>query len=179
MFESRWNDFCLQGINTFAMTLKQLNMKFPGIFTLLLMSSIFANAQTAQGLNTADTTQYGTVSVQKDRRIDILGDKMYEYNVALSKKARIGKGYRLMLLSTNDRNLAMNTRTRLLQQFPEHKVYMAFQSPFIKLKMGNFEEKAEAEKLRKFLISQKIVPGNIYILPENIEIKAQEENEEE
>ncbi len=151
------------------------------IFTLatLLLVSFNLSAQTGQSISTIDTAQYGVVNVQKDRRIDILGDKMYEYNVALSKKARMGKGYRLMLLSTSDRDLAMNIRTRLLQQFPEHKVYMAFQSPFIKLKMGNFEEKAEAEKLRKFLISQKVVPGNIYILPETIEIKAQEENEEE
>jgi hypothetical protein len=151
------------------------------IFTLatLLCASFSLSAQTGQSISTIDTAQYGVVNVQKDRRIDILGDKMYEYNVALSKKARMGKGYRLMLISTSDRDLAMNVRTRLLQQFPEHKVYMTFQSPFIKLKMGNFEEKAEAEKLRKFLISQKVVPGNIYILPETIEIKAQEENEEE
>lgn len=152
-------------------------MKLIGFFTLCLVS-FSVNAQTAQ-VNANDTTQYGTVTVEKDKRIDILGEKMYEYNVALSKKARMGKGYRLMLLSTNDRNLAMSTRTRLLQQFPEHKVYMAFQSPFIKLKMGNFEDKAEAEKLRKFLLAQKIVPGNIYILPETIEIKAQEDDEDE
>lgn len=159
------------------MSLKILNMKFFVVLTLLSLS-LSGLAQNSQAINTTDTALYGVVTVQKDRRIDILGDKMYEYNVSLSKKARMGKGYRLMLLSTNDRNLAMNVRTRLLQQFPEHKVYMAFQSPFIKLKMGNFEDKSEADKLRKFLLSQKIVPGNIYILPETIEIKAQEDNEE-
>ncbi len=153
-------------------------MKFFGFLTLLFLSHA-AVAQNSQAVNTNDTTQYGIVTVQKDKRIDIFGDKMYEYNVSLSKRARMGKGYRLMLLSTNDRNQAMNVRSRLLQQFPEHKVYMAFQSPFIKLKMGNFEDKSEAEKLRKYIMSQKIVPGNVYILSEMIEIKAQEENEEE
>jgi hypothetical protein len=153
-------------------------MKIFGFLTLLLISAS-AGAQTSQAINANDSIQFGTVTLNKDRRMDILGDKMYEYNVALSKKARMGKGYRLMLLSTSDRNLAMSLRSRLLQQFPEHKVYMAFQSPFIKLKMGNFEDKAEAEKLRKFLLAQKITPGNIYILPETIEIKAQEDEEEE
>lgn len=124
-----------------------------------------------------DTVQYGRVVVQKDSRIDILGQKMYEYNVALAKNIRSGKGFRLMLLSTNDRNLAMNLRSRLLQLYPEHKVYMTFQNPFIKIKMGNFADKADAEKLRKQLLAQKITPGNIYILPETIEIKPSEEKE--
>src|SRR6478672_3913110 len=113
MFEKPWNDFCPRGINTFAMTLKQLNMKIVGFLTLLLIAGS-TQAQTGQAVARIDSMVYGKVTLQKDRRMDILGDKMYEYNVSLSKKARMGKGYRLMLLSTSDRNLAMNLRTRLL-----------------------------------------------------------------
>ena len=131
---------------------------------------ILAGTATAQTL-LADTMIYGTVTVNKDDRIDILGEKMYEYNVALAKNIRSGKGFRLMLMSTSDRNQAMQLRTKLLRQYPEHKVYMAFQSPFIKLKMGNFEDREEAESLRKQLLKQKITPGNIYIIPETIELK--------
>lgn len=131
---------------------------------------ILAGTATAQTLS-ADTMIYGTVTVNKDDRIDILGEKMYEYNVALAKNIRSGKGFRLMLMSTSDRNQAMQLRTKLLRQYPEHKVYMAFQSPFIKLKMGNFEDREEAESLRKQLLKQKITPGNIYIIPETIELK--------
>lgn len=43
--------------------------------------------------------------------------------------------------------------------------------------MGNFADKADAEKLRKQLLAQKITTGNIYILPETIEIKPSEEKE--
>ena len=82
-----------------------------------------------------------------------------------------------MVLSTNDRNLAMQLRSRLLQQYPEHKVYMIYQNPFIKLKMGNFVEKTEAESFRKYLLGQKLLPGNIYLLPENIELKPEPEEE--
>lgn len=120
---------------------------------------------------TTDTLNKGTVFLQKDNRVDVLGQKLAEYNTSLAKNIRSGKGFRLMLLSTNDRNLALQTRSKLLQQFPEHKVYMMYQNPFIKLKMGNFTDKAEAEKLKKLLLSQKIVTGNIYILPETVEIK--------
>ena len=121
--------------------------------------------------DTTVTAVLGEVIILKDPRIDILGKKMAEYNEALAKNIRSAKGYRLMLLSTSDRNQAMNLRSRLLQQYPDHKVYMTFQSPYIKLKFGNFVEKEEAERFRKHLMNQYIVPGNIYIIPEMIEVK--------
>lgn len=120
---------------------------------------------------TIDTLNNGKVLLQKDSRIDILGQKMGDYNTGLAKSVRSGNGFRLMLLTSNDRNMVMQTRSKLLQQYPEHKIYMIYQSPFIKLKMGNFVEKTDAEKLKKQLLSQKIITGNIYILSETIEIK--------
>ena len=136
----------------------------------LLMVLCFHSYLEAQ-IITIDTLNNGTVLLQKDSRIDILGQKMGDYNTSLAKNIRSGKGFRLMLLTSNDRNVVMQTRSKLLQQYPEHKIYMIYQSPFIKLKMGNFVEITEAEKLKKQLLSQKIVTGNIYILSETIEIK--------
>jgi hypothetical protein len=97
--------------------------------------------------------QYAKVIIKKDKRIDVLGEKMYAYNAGLAKSILSARGYRLMVLSSNDRNLAMKLRSSLLQQYPEHKVYMVYQNPFIKLKMGNFVEKTEAENFRKQLNS--------------------------
>ena len=135
----------------------------------LLMVLCFHSYLEAQ-IITIDTLNNGTVLLQKDSRIDILGQKMGDYNTGLAKSVRSGKGFRLMLLTSNDRNMVMQTRSKLLQQYPEHKIYMIYQSPFIKLKMGNFVEKTDAEKLKKQLLSQKIITGNIYILAETIEI---------
>lgn len=112
----------------------------------------------------------GTITVQQDNRIVMLGEKMAEYNKNLAIKPRLSKGFRLMLLSTNNRDLAMSVRTKLLQQFPKESIYMSFQSPYIKLKFGNFEEREDADKMRKLLLAKKIVPGNIYIVADNIEI---------
>lgn len=138
-------------------------------FTLLslMLTCSYLQAQIVE----TDTLNNGAVILQKDSRIDVLGEKLGDYNVSLAKSIRSGKGFRLMLLSTNDRNLAMQTRSKLMQQYPEHKIYMIYQTPFIKLKMGNFTDKTEAEKLKKQLLSQRIVTGNIYILPETVEIK--------
>ncbi len=152
-------------------------MKFRLFFFLAILNTALSYGQTAP-IARADSMVYGSVSVTKDDRIDLLGEKMLAYNIALAKNIRSAKGYRLMLLSTSDRNLAMDLRTKLLRQYPEHKVYMAFQSPFIKLKMGNFEAREEADDLRKQLLRQKVTTGNIYIIPETIELKPVEEEED-
>jgi len=114
--------------------------------------------------------------IHKDSRIDVLGKKMAEYNEGLALKVQMVNGYRLMLMNTTDREAAMKLRTTLLQQYPEHKLYMTFLSPYIKLKMGNFTDKAEAERIRKELQSLNIVTGNIYLLNEKIELKPVDKN---
>lgn len=142
-------------------------MKTTVLFFLITLANFSLKAQ----LLPTDTMQYAKVIIKKDRRIDILGEKMYAYNAGLAKDIRSAMGYRLMVLSSNDRNLAMKLRSSLLQRYPEHKVYMVYQNPFIKLKMGNFVEKAEAENFRKQLVRQGVVPGNIYLLSEMVEVK--------
>jgi hypothetical protein len=144
-------------------------MKKTGLFLLLttIASGLFAQ-------NNSDTIDYSVnvkPTIIKDERIDILGTKMAEYNESLANKIQMVNGYRLMLLNTTDRAQALQVRSLLLQQYPDQKVYMAFLSPYIKLKIGNFLEKSEAEKFRKQLLAAKIVTGNIYLLPEKVEQK--------
>ena len=96
---------------------------------------------------------------------------MAEYNESLAFKIQLVDGYRLMILNTTDRELALKVRSTMFQQFPDQKVYMTFLAPYIKLKVGNFIDKAEAEKLQQQLLDLKIVSGNIYILNEKVEQK--------
>jgi len=138
------------------------------LFTTLLFF-ITANAQTT----TFDTTITGKVTVNKDPRLEILAKQEADINkatVGLGTKA--AKGYRLLVVNSNDNNYVKKVRSALLQRFPEQKVYMSFQAPFIKLKFGNFVDKDEAEKYRKMLASSKIVTTNIYLVPEIVEVKA-------
>ncbi len=146
--------------------------KFLYGFFFLMMMGFTSVAQ----VNTEDSVVIEKNIIHKDSRIDVLGDKMAEYNESLALKIKMVSGYRLMLLNTTDREAAMKLRTILLQQYPEHKLYMSFLAPYIKLKMGNFIDKAEAEKMRKELQSLKIVTGNIYLVNEKIELKPVEKN---
>jgi hypothetical protein len=132
-----------------------------------------------QSFSQTDTINTATVIVHKDFRLDILSRKVAELNAAATKAAaRSAMGYRLQVLSTNDRDLAMRTRTQLLQRYPDQKVYMLFQAPYLKLKFGNFSSKQEAD-LYKSQISRMLGGSTIYTLTERIEIKPEKEIKEE
>jgi hypothetical protein len=146
-----------------------MNMRRTAFIILLVMGFTITKAQAN------DSLVAGTVHiVMKDSRIDILGKKMAEYNEGLASRPggiKMGRGYRLMVLSTTDRNQAMAVRSRLLQLFQDQKVYMTFQSPYIKVKFGNFADKEEAERYRKQIAATGVVSNNIYLVPETVEIK--------
>ncbi len=147
--------------------------------TLFLIAAFLlaavANAQTPAAVT--DSVVKGKITVTKDPRLDILAKKEAEFNAAANLGPRSAKGYRLLVVNSNDRNYAMKVRAQLLQNYPEQKVYMTFQAPFIKLKFGNFVEKAEAEKYRTMLTKAKIVSSNVYLVPEIVEVKADKNKE--
>lgn len=134
------------------------------IITVLLSSSVYS-----QGISDS-LVQRNKVKIIKDFRLDILAAKQSEINTALLKRqARITKGFRLMVLNTNDRDYAYKVRAELLQRFPEQKPYMWFSNPYIRIKFGNFKTREEAEVYRK-QISAMLNGANIYLLQETIEV---------
>ena len=148
---------------------------------LFLIPVLFCLQAAAQTTELQDTVTEGKVTVYKDSRLDILAKKEAAFNEAngYSLGPRSAKGYRLMLLSTNDRPAAMRLRAELLQRFPEQKVYMSFQPPYIKLRFGNFADKADADKYKKEITRTKLVINNIYLLNETIEVKPDKDKEKE
>ncbi len=145
---------------------------------LILLINFLINPVWAQQI-TNDSLVRGKVTVNKDLRIESLGKKMAEYNESLANKLHSTRGYRLMILSTNDRVKAIKVRSQLLQLFPDQSIYMVFQSPFIKLKFGNFLERAEAEDYRKQVSASKIISGNVYIVSEMVDVKSEKLNQTE
>jgi len=138
------------------------------LVTISILMLIFQNGNAQTQLDSMSTT--GSLVIQ-DRRLTLLGNEMNQYNESLSLKTKMVDGFRLIILKTSDREEAMKLRSTLLRVLPDQKLYMIFVSPNIKLKMGNFTERTEAEKMRKWLLEQKIVSGNIYIVPEKVELK--------
>jgi hypothetical protein len=157
-------------------------MKKSAILFFVTMFCIAAIAQTTPAVPVADSAASGgKVVVNKDPRMEVLAKKQAAYYSTSSNNLgpRAAKGYRLMVLSSNDRVYAMNVRAQLLQRYPEQKVYMSYQAPFIKLKFGNFVDKADAEYYKRMIAASKMVKNNIYVVPEIVEIKPLENEEED
>jgi hypothetical protein len=150
------------------------------LLTCMMHAAITAIAQTDK-VTHIDSTP--SVELVKDYRIDLLVKKQAQINrVAVYKNSKGEyKGYRIMILNTNNREVAYRTRSEILRYFPDNNVYMAYQSPYFKLKMGDFLKREDAEKMKKDLV--KMFNQNVFVMQDIIHLKPEEEarliNEEE
>jgi hypothetical protein len=110
-----------------------------------------------------------SVTVHKDPRIEQLVKKQIEINEYTTRDARrYTQGFRILVISTNDRNKANDAKMKLYKNFPELKAYLMYQSPYFKLKAGNFKDQKEAEVYLKKM--QVYFPTGIYIIRDIIEV---------
>ena len=111
-----------------------------------------------------------SVTVHKDPRIELLVKKQIQINEETSREGRrIGKGYRLLVINTNKRDEAVDAKTKVYTFFPELKSYLIYQSPYFKLKVGNFKDRKEAEEYKERLM--KYFPRGVFIMNDTTEIK--------
>lgn len=113
--------------------------------------------------------QKDSITIIKDNRLDIINQKQAIINKRskLMTASGLYKGFRLQVLSSNNRNQATQIKYALLQNYPYEKVYVAFQAPYFKVKFGNFLKRADAEKMRKEL--QRLSPQGVFVIEDTIE----------
>lgn len=147
-------------------------MKF--LFALAFLSfSTLAFSQDSSWRKYSDT---GIVKVHKDPRVELLIQKQAQINEESSRNARkSGKGFRLMIISTNSRDEAIAAKTKVYTYFPELKAYLWHQSPYYKLKAGNFKERKEAEEYQKRLNAY--FPKGVFIMNDIVEYKPEKDEE--
>lgn len=144
--------------------------------TFLLIVVILVSISSFGQDATSTKSDTNSVVIHKDSRIDLLIQKQTEINEVTSRDARrIGKGYRLLVINTNKRDEAVAAKTKMYTYFPELKSYLIYQSPFYKLKVGNFKERKEAEEYLQRL--KKYFPQGVYIMSDTIELKLDKEAE--
>jgi len=148
--------------------MKKENIYLKKIFALaltVLLSHAYASAQ-------YDST---LVEVSADPRLDMLAKKQAQINKVSIYKNSSGqwKGYRVMVLNTNNRDLAYKTRADILRYFPDKGVYMAYQAPYYKLKAGDFLKKEDAEKFKKDL--SRYFKEGLFVMNDIIKVSAEDE----
>ena len=143
---------------------------------LCLIVVIITTSEAFAQNGSLDTADIIKVTIKKDPRLDLLA----KAQVDMAKTAsRYAKGYRLFVLKSDNREYAMKVRAYLLQNFPEEKVIMTYQSPFIKMKFGDFVDKEAAEKCKNLIVKGGVITGGIYIVPDTIELKPEKTEQDE
>jgi len=116
-----------------------------------------------------------SVVVKKDPRIDMLVNKQIEINEVTTRNSRrAAPGYRILVISSNNRNKVIEAKTTMYREFPELKAYMMYQSPFFRLKVGNFRERTDAEEYLSRI--QRFYPTGVYIVTDTIEVRPEQNN---
>lgn len=146
-------------------------MKNLFFFVLLLA------AKTGLSQSSDSTTRTASVVVYKDPRIDLLMKKQASINAASKKSyARTMRGYRLMVMNTNKRDEAIAAKTKVYTYFPELKAYLVYQSPFFRLKAGNFKTRDEAVRYQNQM--KTLFPKGVFIINDVIEVKPEKDENE-
>jgi hypothetical protein len=149
-------------------------MQFSKFMKPILVSLFFFSSFSGFTQTINDTS---SVVVHKDPRLDLLVKKQVEINEETTRNARkIARGYRLLVINTNKRDEAIGAKSKLYKYFPELKSYLYYQTPYFKLKAGNFKEKKEAEDYQKKL--NKVFQKGVFIMTDLIEVKPEKEGEE-
>ncbi len=123
------------------------------------------------GMHMTTIAQIGkSAHVKRDLRVDKLVEKQIEIN-HLSAQGRIviEQGYRLLVINTNKRDQAMEVRSVLLKEYPDHKTYMSYQAPNFKVHFGNFKTYRDADKIRMEM--SRFFSTTILIIPSKIELR--------
>ncbi|MDR0421916.1 MAG: SPOR domain-containing protein [Proteiniphilum sp.] len=160
-------------------------------YTLLfLLLPVFAGAgagaqspQRKEILQELNSTVYGKgrVTVYEDESIGhILGRpmspprKVYTSADGATQYYRV-RGYKIQAFSGNDQRTSKNEAQQKQQQinsaYPAHETTVLFESPFWRLRVGNFEHRHEAEEVMKEMI--KTFPSfgkEMYIVVDEVKI---------
>lgn len=127
-------------------------------------------------LSSLAQTDSNNIVVHKDPRIDLLVKKQIEINEFTTRNSRrSAQGYRIQVISTNNRTKALEAKTKIYQRFPELKTYLMYQSPFFKLKVGNFLDRQDAENFLQDIMQ--LFPTGVYVVRDIVEVKPEKSSE--
>ena len=136
------------------------------LLALILAFGVSAHAQYAK-----------SPYVKRDPRVDKLVDKQIELNKqALRVRTTLEPGFRILVISTNKRDLAIDAKSRLLKIYPDQKSYLFYQSPHFKVQFGNFRTMKDAEQLKKELAPD--FGEDLIIIPSQVEVKGEKQEAE-
>lgn len=105
----------------------------------------------------------GSLKVNMSEEVDTLLLKNLEKN----KSNHNFSGFRIQVYQGTERATAFEKKKELMALFPDESVYLLFNEPNYKIRIGNYRTKIEAQKLYQYLLT--IYPQT-FIVPDKIDI---------
>ena len=142
-------------------------MHFRSILLLLCFVAIQASAQSTQvrGNNPSFTVRpgdgQGSLVIHQEERLNVLLQRFED----VQKNRKGMPGYRIQIYfgsGRTARNDAYEAKANFLTKFADFPAYVVYQSPFYKVRVGDFRSKREASDL--LMKVQRTFP-NAYITP--------------
>jgi hypothetical protein len=98
---------------------------------------------------------------------DPLLDSLIERNIETNKSANGIQGYRVQIFFGSERKAAQDAKTKFLQMMPDEEVYLIYQQPYFKVRVGDYRTKLEAEA-----VYRKVLPDfeKVFIIPDKINL---------
>jgi hypothetical protein len=106
----------------------------------------------------------GRLVLNMPESVDTLLQKTLEKN----KETHSFSGYRIQIFQTTDRKKAFEIKKELISIFPDEFVVLIFNEPNYKIRLGNYRNKIEAQKMYHVLM--KMYPQT-FVIPDKIDIE--------
>tara|TARA_B100000287_G_C20110139_1_gene574063 strand:- start:6 stop:398 length:393 start_codon:yes stop_codon:yes gene_type:complete len=103
----------------------------------------------------------GKIEILYEEKLDSLVKK-YE---SIQKNNSGVEGYRIQVGFASKKAEIQEKRIGFIRKYPEISIYLTYNAPYYKLRIGNFRNKLQAEKIKNHI--RKHYPG-AYLVPEFI-----------
>jgi hypothetical protein len=120
------------------------------------MKSILKSKATANGAGKK------TIGDDKMYRPIYIGGKM------LTGTINTASGFRICIYNGNDRKAALSEKLKFMKSYPSFRSYMSYNSPYYKIKIGDFTDKKIAQKELKSVVTN--FPS-AFISPDMVTVK--------
>lgn len=129
-------------------------------------------SKSAQVDNTIELVNDSVIPSRRVSNVDV--QRLLDKRIAQNEQSPFAMGYRVQIASDNQRSSLVQKRYKYKDLHPDDKVYVVFQTPYYKLRVGNYygpwgmwQAKFKANELKKeygsvFFVKDKIDLGELY-----------------
>ena len=136
-------------------------LKYSSIALIFFFITGDAESQKTGGAAGKDSVAEGKALFLQDERIPALVKK----HKALNQSKKGVPGFRVQLFFGSHKQEALDTKGQFLKQFPDRQIYLLYEQPYFKLRVGDFLTRLEALKVLNDVL---IIFPNAFVVKDDV-----------